>query len=129
MKENKKTFFNINRSNINHFSQNINIKYEHNKIMIKKHTPLNSLNKTTSNSCNLHVMPPQITDEDISALFKGVINVVKKKIELDNKAEIINMNLSIEKLLKTLKEKEAECIRLKNEIIYLKSKPNDFTIS
>ena len=69
----------------------------------------------------IHVMPPQITDDDITALFNGIINVVKKKIELEKNAEIINMNLHQEKLIKELKEKRAEIIRLKNEIIYLKS--------
>ena len=67
-------------------------------------------------------MPPAITDEDISALFNGIMKVVKHKIELDKKAEIINLNLTQEKLIKELKEKTAECNRLKNEILYLKSK-------
>ena len=69
----------------------------------------------------IHVMPPSITDADITALFNGIINVVKKKIELEKNAEIINMNLHQEKLVKELKEKRAEIARLKNEIIYLKS--------
>lgn len=69
----------------------------------------------------IHVMPPSITDEDISALFNGILNVVKKKIELENKAEIININANYTKLLKDYKEKQAECNRLKNEIIFLKS--------
>lgn len=73
------------------------------------------------NNCNIHVISPKITDEDITALFNGIVNVVKKKIELDTKAEMINMNVSIQKLLKELQEKQAECNRLKNEIIYLKS--------
>lgn len=72
--------------------------------------------------CNIHVMPPAISDADISALFNGLLNVVKKKFELDTKSNIINMNLNIEKLMKELNEKQAECNRLKNEIIYLKSK-------
>ena len=71
--------------------------------------------------CNLYIMPPAITDEDISALFNGIMKVVKHKIELDKKAEILNLNLTQEKLLRELKEKTAECNRLKNEIIYLKS--------
>lgn len=70
----------------------------------------------------IHVMPPAITDEDITALFNGIINVVKKKIELEKNAEIININLNHERLLNELKEKRAEISRLKNEIIYLKSK-------
>ena len=71
---------------------------------------------------NIHVMPPQITDEDITALFNGIVNVVKKKFELEKNAETLNLNFSMEKLIKELKEKNNEIIRLKNEIIYLKSK-------
>ncbi|MBE5741127.1 MAG: hypothetical protein E7351_01155 [Clostridiales bacterium] len=72
-------------------------------------------------NAKIHVMPPSITDEDISALFHGILSVVKKKIELEARAEIINMNVNMEKLLRELKERQAECIRLKNEILYLKS--------
>lgn len=79
-------------------------------------------NSDTQNpNYKIHVMPPAITDEDITALFNGIINVVKKKIELEKNAEIININLNQEKLLNELKEKRAEIVRLKNEIIYLKS--------
>ena len=77
---------------------------------------------TERDNCQIHVMPPAITDADITALFNGIINVVKKKFELETKSNIINMNLNIERLMKELNEKQAECIRLKNEIIYLKSK-------
>ena len=80
--------------------------------------------KDTETNCNMHVMPPQISDQDITALFNGIINIVRKKIELETKAEILNSNITLEKALKKLKEKEAECSRLKNEIIYLKSKFN-----
>ncbi len=73
----------------------------------------------------IHVMPPSITDDDISALFNGILNVVKKKIELESKAEIININANYTKLLKEYKEKQAECNRLKNEIIFLKSQLNN----
>lgn len=72
----------------------------------------------------IHVMPPQITDEDISALFNGIVNVVKKKFELEKNAETINLNFNLEKVLRELKEKNAEIARLKNEIIYLKSQLN-----
>ena len=71
--------------------------------------------------CNIHIMPPTITDEDIVALFNGIMSVMRRKIELDARAEIINTNLTNERLLNQLKEKTAECVRLKNEIIYLKS--------
>ena len=74
-------------------------------------------NKTTK----IHVMPPTITDDDITALFNGIVNVVKKKIELETRAEVININVNYEKVLRELKEKQAECNRLKNEIIFLKS--------
>ena len=78
-----------------------------------------------SENYKIHVMPPAITDEDITALFNGIIKVVKKKIELEKNAEIININLNQQKLVKELKEKNAEIIRLKNEILYLKSKITD----
>lgn len=83
----------------------------------------NGMDKKINNqNFNIHVMPPQITDNDITALFNGIITIVKKKIELEKKAEILNANITIEKTLKELQEKQAECIRLKNEIIYLKKK-------
>ena len=46
-------------------------------------------NKSTKNTqpYKIHVMPPCITDEDITALFNGIISVVKKKIELEKNAE------------------------------------------
>ncbi len=80
-------------------------------------------------NCKLHIMPQTITDQDISALFNGILLVVKKKIELEKKAEILSINLSRDRLLKELKEKQAECIRLKNEILYLKSQLNQKDIS
>lgn len=84
------------------------------------------LDEKENNSKNfkLHIMPPQISDEDITALFNGIVNVVKKKFELEKNAETINLNFSIENLQRELKEKKAEINRLKNEIIYLKSKMN-----
>ena len=81
----------------------------------------NQNNLENDKNYKIHVMPPSITDEDISALFNGIINVVKKKFELEKNAETINLNLNLERLLKELKEKNAEIIRLKNEIIHLKS--------
>lgn len=73
------------------------------------------------NELKIHVMPPSITDDDITALFNGIVSVVKKKIELEKNAELINANINHKKLTRELKEKNAEIIRLKNEIIYLKS--------
>lgn len=69
----------------------------------------------------IHVMPPSITDDDITALFNGIISVVKKKVELEKNAETINLNINLKNVLKELHEKQAEVVRLKNEIIYLKS--------
>ncbi len=66
-------------------------------------------------------MSPTITDADITALFNGIVNVVKKKVELETKAEFLNMNIHHNQLLKQLKSKQAECVRLKNEILFLKS--------
>lgn len=80
------------------------------------------MNKDQNHETKIHVMPPAISDEDINALFNGIIKVVKKKIELEKNAEIINLNLNHAKLIKELKEKRAEITRLKNEIIFLKSK-------
>ncbi len=71
--------------------------------------------------CNIYVLPPKITDEDITALFNGIVNIVRHKLELDTKAQILNLNFTNEKLIKELKAKTNECNRLKNEIIYLKS--------
>lgn len=78
-------------------------------------------NKNNKSDCNVHVMPPQISDEDINALFSGLVGIMRKKIELETKAEIINTSSNLERVLKELKSKQAECIRLKNEIIFLKS--------
>ncbi|MCQ2564816.1 MAG: hypothetical protein MJ152_03065 [Clostridia bacterium] len=82
-------------------------------------------NKIEKTDCKVHVMTPQISDADITALFNGVVGVVRKKIELETKSEILNMNLSFEKLIKELKEKQAECNRLKNEIMFLKAQLNE----
>lgn len=82
----------------------------------------NSENKISQSKCNLIVMPQTITDDDISALFNGLIKIVRKKFELETRFEIINMNISNQKLLKELKEKQAECNRLKNELLYYKTK-------
>jgi len=82
------------------------------------------MTKTPNNpesNYKIHVMPPSITDEDITALFNGIVNVVKKKFELEKNAETINLNINYEKVVRELNEKSAEIIRLKNEIIYLKS--------
>ncbi len=91
------------------------------KLTLTKVNQADVSNKKQENDFTLHVMPSKITDEDIAALFNGLLKVVQKKFELDNKAEILNLNISRDKLIKALQEKEAECIRLKNEIIYLKS--------
>jgi len=54
-------------------------------------------------------------------LMNGIINVMRKKIELESRSQIININANFEKVSRELKAKQAECIRLKNEILYLKS--------
>lgn len=74
--------------------------------------------------CKIHVMPPIISDEDISALLNGVVNIMRKKFELENQNEIISLGVNISNLKKELKEKTAECNRLKNEILYLKNQLN-----
>lgn len=103
------------------------INYSKNKIKNSGENKIMTHDEEKNNleNCKLHVMPPSITDADINALFNGIINVVRKKIELDARAEIVNMNLNLNKIQKELKEKTAECNRLKNEIIFLKSQIND----
>ena len=80
------------------------------------------MKKIENQNCNLHVMPSSITDEDINALFLGIVDVVKKKFEIDSKKQIISMNSNLERVLFELSEKTKECNRLKNEIINLKSR-------
>ncbi len=82
---------------------------------------IDSLHSLSSKSCKVHVMPPSISDADINSLFGGIINIMRHKLELEAKAEIINISIDYDRLLKELHEKKAECNRLKNEIIYLKS--------
>ena len=119
MKQVKKTFKKTKTNKLKQNFYNKNFLKTQNNSMIKN-TPPSDTTKNL-NPCNVVVMPPPITDSDITALFNGLINVVKKKFELDNKATILNSNLTLEKTLKELKAKQAECNRLKNEIIYLKS--------
>ena len=96
-------------------------KISHNKNMcIGKNKFMEKDNKKFGN-CKVHVMPSQISDNDISALFNGLLNVVKKKFELDFEAQFINYNINIDNLKRELKNKINECNRLKNEIINLKS--------
>lgn len=87
---------------------------------------INMTKKTETNNqkCKVISMPTPITDEDLSALFNGILNVVKKKFELDTKSEIISLNANVSSLVQELKEKQAECNRMKNEILYLKSQLN-----
>jgi len=77
------------------------------------------------NKCKIHTMPSSISDNDISALFNGLLNVVKKKFELDNQAVLLDINNNMQALASELKSKIAECNRLKNEILYLKSLLNN----
>lgn len=122
MKQNKKTFYNLKLNKTKQVSLGKNFLNEQNSFMIKNKIDIKNLN--TNSNCNIHVMPPQISDNDINALFNGLIKVVKKKFELDCKAEILNSNLTLEKVLNELKAKQAECNRLKNEIIFLKAELN-----
>ncbi len=112
MKKKKKTFKNIQINKFANISQNKNKVLGKNKYMQKE-------NK--NGKCNIHVMPSLISDEDITALFQGLVNVVKKKFELDSQAQFININNNVEILKNELKSKINECNRLKNEIIHLKS--------
>lgn len=67
------------------------------------------------------MMPSAISDDDISALFNGLLGIVKRKAELDSREEVLSLNISRDRLMKLVDEKQAEINRLKNEIIYLKS--------
>ena len=82
---------------------------------------MNRFPTDTNENYTVHVMPPSITDDDISALFNGIVNVVKKKFELEKNAETINLNINMNRLLKENREKSAEINRLKNEILNLKA--------
>lgn len=124
----KKVSTNINKNSNNSCENfldveiNTNKLYENNEIDQNSCTSINKeKNKKTKINCRLHVMPPQISDEDINALFSGLVSIVRRKIELESRAEIININLNYDKLARALKAKQAECVRLKNEILNLKS--------
>ena len=74
MKEQKKTFNILQTNKLPHKSHNKKPKLGKNK---------NMQNESKKGNCNIHVMPSTISDADISALFQGLVNVVKKKFELD----------------------------------------------
>lgn len=125
MIKNKKTFYNLKCNKINHVSQNRKLSLVKNIGMIKNPVKISAISKNFKlNKCKVLVMPPRITDEDITALFNGILNIVKKKVQLETEAQLLNANYNFEQLIKQLKRKEAECNRLKNEILYLKSKQN-----
>ncbi len=81
------------------------------------------------NNCQIHMMPTSITDQDINALFNGIIAVVRKKYELDTKSHLMNINNNLNRINQELSEKRAECNRLKNEILYLKTKLEENNIN
>lgn len=111
----KKTFNKLKSNKTSNKLHNKKENIEHNNYMEK------NLKNT---NCKIHSMPSAITDQDISALFEGLISIIKRKVEIDNKAKILESNFSNEKLLRELNAKKAECNRLKNEILYLKQKLN-----
>lgn len=114
MCKNKKTFKHSQNNNMSILSQN--------KFNTKgKNKHMKNTDKEKQEQCNVYVMPSAISDNDITALFQGLLNVVKKKFELDSQAEFICYNQDIARLKNELKIKTAECNRLKNEIINLKS--------
>lgn len=94
----------------------LNNKNSNSKVFETKNTKKSNL------KCKIHVMPPAISDADINALFSGLVSIVRRKIELEARAEIINININNDKLTRALKAKQAECVRLKNELLQLKSK-------
>lgn len=124
----KKTPTNINKNSNNSCENFLDVEintsnlFENNERDQNSSTSTNKeKNKKSKINCRLHVMPPQISDEDINALFSGLVSIVRRKIELESRAEIININLNYDKLARALKAKQAECVRLKNEILNLKS--------
>ncbi|HJD05689.1 MAG TPA: hypothetical protein IAB72_02270 [Candidatus Onthoplasma faecipullorum] len=124
----KKTPTNINKNSNNSCENFLDVEINTNKLCENNEIDPNSStstnkekNKKSKINCRLHVMPPQISDEDINALFSGLVSIVRRKIELESRAEIININLNYDKLARALKAKQAECVRLKNEILNLKS--------
>jgi len=126
MKKNKKTFNpnqQLQTKKMFKFHKSYNIsKFPHNKkLKFDKNNNMGKINNSNKDKCRFHVMPSQISDNDISALFNGLLNVIKKKFELDSQAQFININYTIEQLKVELKNKINECNRLKNEIIFLKS--------
>ncbi len=80
--------------------------------------------KDKNQKCTIHVLPQTISDNDINSLFLGLVDIVKKKIELDYKSQFITLGSNYSKIEKRLKEKTAECNRLKNELLFLKSQTN-----
>lgn len=84
----------------------------------------NNNENNKNQKCTVHVIPTSITDNDINSLFLGLVDIVKKKIELDYKSQFLTLNTDYSKIEKQLKEKTAECNRLKNEILFLKSQIN-----
>ena len=114
MSGNKKTLKNTKINKGPHIPQNIIAYHGQNKSMTK-----NEQNK--NEKCNIQLMPTAITDADINSLFSGLVGIVRRKVELEARAEIIGLNLTQDKLLKELKNKQAECNRLKNEILHLKA--------
>ena len=67
-----------------------------------------------NNKCNIHTISQTITDQDLSSLFNGLMDVVKKKYELDFNAKIINLNKKIEILSKLIKQKDQEILSLRS---------------
>lgn len=125
MIKNKKTFYNLKSNKIYHVSHNRKKGLGNNIVMIKNPVKISAISKNFKlNKCKVLVMPLRITDEDIAALFNGILNIVKKKVQLETEAQLLNVNYNFEQLIKQLKHKEAECNRLKNEILFLKSKQN-----
>lgn len=69
-----------------------------------------------NNKCNIHTINPIITDKDLSALFDGLMDVVKKKYELDYSAKIMNLDKKIEILTSLIKERDQEILSLKEKL-------------
>jgi len=61
------------------------------------------------------------SDEDINALFCGVLNIIKEKIVKDCDNVNYNLQLECDMLKDSLQKLRYECNTLKNENLYLKT--------
>ena len=71
----------------------------------------------------------EFTDEDISALFSGVLNIIKEKIFIESESELYRLQKECELLQNALDMKTKELNKIKNKNIYLKTIINNIKIN